>query len=421
MIENYMDYQWGYCTNIFTLGQYQRIDGALNGYRRNLWSSENLLATGVLEDNPPECAPIADFFSTTQYVCAGTEVNFYNSSYNGTATTFNWTFTGGTPASSSIENPTIIYNTPGTYAVSLQVNNAQGNNSITKTNYIHVYSTTTNINAPVSESFEVTPINNFMIINDTGSVWQINNGTGDSGSKSIYLQNFTCNTAGSIDEFVTPAYDLTALPSGHAKVSFRVAYVGKYVAGTILTAADTIYDKLTVYTSNDCGKTWQNRLVKSGENLATTSPLETEFTPSSTAQWAEFSFIIQAGVVNTMDNMRLKFSFYSNGGNNIYIDDINITSLSDINSQTLAGNEIKLYPNPANSDTKINLELKNSYNVSIQLIDINGRLINDVLNNKMSVGSYDIDINNIGNLATGVYYVRVRLDNNETFLPLVKQ
>ena len=180
---------------------------------------------------------------------------------------------------------------------------------------------------------------------------------------------------------------------------------------------------MTVYTSNNCGETWQNRLVKSGEDLATTGPLETEFTPSSTDQWAEFSFIIPAGLVTTMDNMRLKFSFYSNGGNNIYIDDINITSLSgsDINSQTLAGNEIKLYPNPANSDTKLYLELNNSSNVSIQIIDLNGRLVNDVFNNKMSVGSYNIDINNLDNLATGVYYVKVRLDNNETFLPLVKQ
>jgi len=101
-----------------------------------------------------------------------------------------------------------------------------------------------------------------MIINDTGSVWQINNGTGYSGNKSIYLQNFTGNSAGSIDEFITPAYDLTVLPSGHAKVTFKVAYAGKYVASTFLTPADTIYDKLTVYTSNDCGETWQNRLVK---------------------------------------------------------------------------------------------------------------------------------------------------------------
>ena len=273
----------------------------------------------------------------------------------------------------------------------------------------------------MSESFETSSINDFMVINDTGSVWQISSGTGYSGSKSIYLQNFSGNSAGSIDEFITPAYDLTVLPSGHAKVTFKVAYAGKYVAATILTAADTIYDKLTVYTSNECGKTWQNRLLKSGENLATTSPLETEFTPSSTNQWAEFSFIIQAGLVNTMDNMRLKFSFYSNGGNNIYIDDISITSLSDINSQTLAGNEIKLYPNPANSFTKLYLELNNSYNVSIQIIDINGRLVDDVFNNKMSVGSYNIDLNNVDDLANGVYYLKVRLDNNETFLPLIKQ
>jgi hypothetical protein len=98
-----------------------------------------------------------------------------------------------------------------------------------------------------------------------------------------------------------------------------------------------------------------------------------------------------------------------------------ISSLSDINSQTLAGNEINLYPNPANASTKLYLELNNSYNVAIQLIDINGRLVNDVFNNKMSAGSYDIDINNINSLSAGVYYVRVRLDNNETYLPLVKQ
>jgi hypothetical protein len=275
----------------------------------------------------------------------------------------------------------------------------------------------------MSESFETSSINDFIVINDTGSVWQISNGIGYSGSKSMYLKNFSGNNAGSLDEFITPAYDLTDLPSGSAKVSFKVAYAGKYVAGTILTPADTIYDKLTVYTSNNCGETWQNRLVKSGEDLATTSPLEIEFNPSSTDQWAEFSFIIPAGLVTNMDNMRLKFSFYSNGGNNIYIDDINIASLSgsDINSQTLAGNEIKLYPNPANSDTKLYLELNNSYNVSIQVIDLNGRIVNDVFNNKMSVGSYNIDINNVDNLATGIYYVKVRLDNNETFLPLVKQ
>lgn len=49
MVENYMDYQWGFCTNMFTLGQLERINETLNGHRKNLWSYDNLIATGVLE------------------------------------------------------------------------------------------------------------------------------------------------------------------------------------------------------------------------------------------------------------------------------------------------------------------------------------------------------------------------------------
>lgn len=51
MVENYMDYQWGFCTNLFTIGQLERINATLNGHRRNLWSYENLVATGILEYN----------------------------------------------------------------------------------------------------------------------------------------------------------------------------------------------------------------------------------------------------------------------------------------------------------------------------------------------------------------------------------
>ena len=51
MIENYMDYQWGFCANMFTLGQLERINATLDGYRRSLWQYENLIATGVLNYN----------------------------------------------------------------------------------------------------------------------------------------------------------------------------------------------------------------------------------------------------------------------------------------------------------------------------------------------------------------------------------
>src|SRR5207342_935985 len=52
-----------------------------------------------------------------------------------------WVFAGGTPSSSSIQNPTVVYNTLGDYAVTLSVSNSFGTDSITKTTYIHVVNT----------------------------------------------------------------------------------------------------------------------------------------------------------------------------------------------------------------------------------------------------------------------------------------
>ncbi|HNW97681.1 MAG TPA: PKD domain-containing protein [Bacteroidales bacterium] len=138
MIENYMDYQFGYCTNIFTLGQLERIDATLQSDRKNLWSKENLIATGVLNASPALCPPIADFYANRFMVCAGGEVTFTDYSYSGAAQDWLWTFDGGTPSTSTLQNPTVQYNTPGTYDVKLKVSNASGSDSLVKTIHIIV-------------------------------------------------------------------------------------------------------------------------------------------------------------------------------------------------------------------------------------------------------------------------------------------
>ncbi|MBI2268725.1 MAG: PKD domain-containing protein [Bacteroidetes bacterium] len=51
---------------------------------------------------------------------------------------FKWTFTGGTPNTSIVQNPTITYSTPGLYTVKLVVNNLCQTDSVIKTNYILV-------------------------------------------------------------------------------------------------------------------------------------------------------------------------------------------------------------------------------------------------------------------------------------------
>ena len=73
-------------------------------------------------------APTADFSGNPLSGCAPMTVNFTDLSLN-TPTSWNWTFTGGTPASSTLQNPSVTYNTPGTYSVTLVATNASGSDT----------------------------------------------------------------------------------------------------------------------------------------------------------------------------------------------------------------------------------------------------------------------------------------------------
>ena len=83
-------------------------------------------------------SPVADFTSNITVLDAGETVDFTDLSTN-TPTAWSWTFEGGTPATSSLQNPEgIQYTTAGTYDVTLTATNAVGSGTVTKTGYITV-------------------------------------------------------------------------------------------------------------------------------------------------------------------------------------------------------------------------------------------------------------------------------------------
>lgn len=57
--------------------------------------------------------------------CAPLTISFYSQA-NPAFNTFYWTFEGGTPATSTLPNPQVTWNTPGTYEAKLEVTNALG-------------------------------------------------------------------------------------------------------------------------------------------------------------------------------------------------------------------------------------------------------------------------------------------------------
>ncbi|MCG3164638.1 MAG: hypothetical protein POELPBGB_00397 [Bacteroidia bacterium] len=84
----------------------------------------------------------ADFSASETNIDEGDAVNFTDQS-SGNPDTWQWSFPGGSPSSSTAQNPSgITYNNAGTYDVSLTVSNGTGNNTETKYGYITVNDTT---------------------------------------------------------------------------------------------------------------------------------------------------------------------------------------------------------------------------------------------------------------------------------------
>jgi photosystem II stability/assembly factor-like uncharacterized protein len=96
-------------------------------------------------------APLsADFVADQTTICAGSSVNFTDLSTS--ATSWSWVFEGGTPATSTDQNPTVTYDNPGDYDVELTVSNASGSETETKVEYISVLVTPEQAEKPEGDS-----------------------------------------------------------------------------------------------------------------------------------------------------------------------------------------------------------------------------------------------------------------------------
>ncbi len=81
--------------------------------------------------------PSANFTASSTSGCLPLTVAFSNQS-TANATSYQWTFAGGNPATSTDANPIVVYSAPGTYTVVLTASNSAGSNTETKTNYVSV-------------------------------------------------------------------------------------------------------------------------------------------------------------------------------------------------------------------------------------------------------------------------------------------
>jgi PKD repeat protein len=98
--------------------------------------SDSEIKTDYITALPPQ-PPVADFTASSTGIFVGDSVTFTDQSANH-PTSWSWTFEGGTPSTGTAQNPTITYNTPGTFDVTLIAANGLGSDTETKVDYITV-------------------------------------------------------------------------------------------------------------------------------------------------------------------------------------------------------------------------------------------------------------------------------------------
>ncbi len=417
-VENYMEYS--FCSRMFTNGQVDRMRTALiatAGDRNNLWTAANLQATGISAGSEAQCGPVADFIvqtvangatvgalPTLPTVCTGVNVFFKDNSTRSFPTNWSWTFQDGNPATSELRNPVVTFDSPGWKAVTLTVSNDHGSSSKTDTYAVLVGGDNAAM-GPFFESFETQEGENlfpyFTANHDNNHTYfRRYTGGGHTGSACVMLNSGDRNQLDlidptndlDIDELVTPLVDLSGV--GSAVLAFRWAY------STSTTTTEDITEKLQVFRSADCGRTWTQMpgeisgtaLVNNGNN-ATMPP----------TQWSLRTINIPTSTLTA--NVRFKFRFISgSNSNNLFIDDINIAT--PVGIADLMGEEfINLFPNPTNDQFALQVTGMDDRPTEVVITDLRGAVVFRSVYRPMGLAAIDLSARNMG-LANGMYMLR---------------
>ena len=409
LVDNYLDYSNDNCKSMFTAGQKARMQATLDTIRLDIWQQWNIDSTGCDSGYvSPSCNVIADFTSNSNAICVNNSVQFINKSLN-TPTAFQWYFPGGTPSSSTLENPIVSYSTLGTFDVSLKVTGALGTDSITFNSFISVTTPPIGQPLPFSEDFEslLWPPSPITIDNpDGGITWELDTtAVPYAGIASAKINNLINTNYGQSDALLFPAFDFTSF-IGTPYLSFKWAYA---------KSDPSFSDELVVLVSSDCGVNYSQVFYKTGTAMTTGPTQMTPYIPDSSTTWKTAN--VSLATYASQTNVLIKIVNVTDGGNNLYIDNINlgnsVLGLNEINDSPL---NYTVFPNPASSEVlitaPINLTIEN-----VSLIDLNGKTImtgtNVIPTNSIKISLPDV--------TPGVYGLLIQTPKNKLLKKLILQ
>lgn len=388
MFMNYMDYVDDNCMNLFTADQKTRMLAVLNTTRTGILTSEGCVPAPVF----PLDIAVDEIIFPTDDICVTTfqpKIKFSNRGLNTvTSIIFNYQINGGFFTQFSWSGNIL----PGEsqYVLLAEVTIASGVSDIqiwaaspnggtdgkTSNNQLDLTFQATDdfsalYNLPGVEGFDITNVlpNDWITYNpDNDRTWVIDTAVGNGGANgnSVMFDNFTQtindNPSGKLDALFTPSYDLQG--QSFPRVSFNVAYA---------RVNNNSQDSLRLYFTVDCGANWSQIWSSGGEELATAANTNSFFVPQA-SEWKS----VMVGLDERVGDMRrVNFIFenVSDGGNNIYLDDVQIMEAPVGIEQLDNDVDLVVYPNPSNGRFDLKLNMDKPQEVSLRIFNTIGQSI----------------------------------------------
>lgn len=289
----------------------------------------------------------ADFTADNTTISAGESVTFTNLSVN--ASTYYWTFTGGNPSTSTDVNPTVTYETPGTYSVTLFAAGENSSDSETKTAYITVLPVTSaDFEASATEIFvgDSVAFTN-LSENATSFFWTFEGAIPENSTEENPV--VTYNEPG--------YYDVTLFATnGHGyDVATKTAYIYVRAVATADFTVDTttvLVGETIVFINLSQNATSYYWSFPGGEPL-----VSQEENPEVTYPNAGVYSVTLFATNGASSDMEVKESY--------------ITVVDESNVLELSANDVAIYPNPASSVMNVRAEGLQQ----ISIYDITGRIV----------------------------------------------
>ncbi len=315
MTQNFMEYTDDFCMTLFTKDQVARMHAVLAISPRR----KELLASKVAE--PIEDKLFAIFSpSQTQVIKSGT-IQFTNQSVatgNKEIESYQWSFEGGNPATSTEINPTITYPNQGNFTATLTVKSKDGNQQSRSILLAVLDENITALNETLLDFEERNFTQGGWSIERTDIVnWRLSSeGAYGASDYSAFVPNRDFRACETSLAFISP---FIRTPTSRVfEVRFDVAYTYNESRAS---------DSLRISYATDGGDKFTTIWKEGGDALKTANNRINSFSPSA-SEWKTHYFYIE--VKDASRFVQVKFENIGANNNNLYLDNLRIRPVIDL-------------------------------------------------------------------------------------------